>query len=174
MAEIERSKIKPAAVGMATDPVRRSVRFLDETGAPRKLRYTTVLFTFDRAEIITPHAHRHMVSAHLVIEGAFRVRNFDRVRDEDGAIVIRPTGDAILGLGAVSTMSIDRDNVHWFVPRTDRAATFDVIVSGLDKGQPGHLIEAVDPIRGTRLADGTLRAPILSFEESSRFYTPDV
>ena len=115
-----------------------------------------------------------MVSAHLVVEGAFRVRNYDRVRDEADAIVIRPSVDATIEIGDVSTISPDRDNIHWFVPRGGRAATFDVIISGLDEGQPSFDIEAVDPVRGQVLADGAIRAPIVSFEESSRFYTRDV
>jgi hypothetical protein len=52
--------------------------------------------------------------------------------------------------------------------------TFDVIVDGLDHGEERFKIEAIDPIRGTKLPDGTLRAPILTFEESSRFYTREI
>src|SRR5262249_22801513 len=140
----------------------------------RKLGFGAALFVFGRDSVITPHAHRHMVSAHLVVEGAFRVRCFDRLRDEDGAIVIRPRSDATVGLGDVSTMSSPRGNVHWFVPLSERAMTFDVVVSGLDRGAPPHVIEAVDPVRGERLPDGTIRTPILSFEESSRFYTREI
>lgn len=174
MAEIGRAEVKIVADGMPTDPVKRSITFHDETGARRKLRYATALFTFARDHVITPHAHRNMVSAHLVVEGAFRVRNFDRVRDEDGAIVIRPTVDETIAAGDISTMSADRNNIHWFVPQADRAATFDVIVSALDRSEPSFKIEPVDPVRGTRLADGSVRAPILSFEDSSRFYTREI
>lgn len=155
-------------------PAKRSLSFQDESGARRKLRYVCALFSFDPSNVITPHAHRHMVSAHLVIEGAFRIRTFDRLRDEAGAIVIRPTLDETIGLGAVSTMSSERDNIHWFVPRAERATTFDVIVSRLDPGAPAFEIQAVDPVRAERLSDGSLRAPILGFEEASRFYTAEI
>jgi hypothetical protein len=115
-----------------------------------------------------------MVSAHMVVEGAFRVRNFDRVRDEDGAAVIRPTVDARMRVGDVSTMSRARNNVHWFVPLAARSTTFDVIVSGLGGARPSYVIEPVDPVRGTALPDGTIRAPFLTFAESTQFYTRDV
>ena len=174
LAEIDGAEIRYVGRALPSYPLKRMIRFRDESGARRSLRYAAAWFGFAPDNVITPHAHRHMVSAHLVVEGAFRVRNYDRVRDEADAIVIRPSVDATIEIGDVSTISPDRDNIHWFVPRGGRAATFDVIVSGLDEGQPSFDIEAVDPVRGQVLADGAIRAPIVSFEESSRFYTRDV
>ena len=174
MEEVGRADIKLGGPGLATDPVKRTIWFRNEAGDHRKLRYAAALFTFAPGNVITPHGHRHMVSAHLVVEGAFRLRNFDRVRDEAGAIVIRPTVDATIAVGDISTMSLERNNIHWFVPLAERAATFDFIVDGLDAGAPRYEIAAVDPVRGEPLSDGTIRAPILSFEESSRFYTREI
>ncbi|MBV9833639.1 MAG: hypothetical protein JO055_04485, partial [Alphaproteobacteria bacterium] len=148
MAEIARSDVRIAKGGTPNDPIKHTVAFRDEAGARRRLRFGAALFTFHRGDVITPHAHRHMVSAHLVVEGAFRVRNFDRLRDEASAIVVRPSGDRVIEVGAISTMSAERDNVHWFVPRTERAITFDVVISDLDAGAPSHVIEAIDPMRG--------------------------
>ncbi|MBV9833201.1 MAG: hypothetical protein JO055_02260, partial [Alphaproteobacteria bacterium] len=74
----------------------------------------------------------------------------------------------------ISTMSAERDNVHWFVPRTERAITFDVVISDLDAGAPSHVIEAIDPMRGQKQVDGTIRAPVVSFDEAARIYTSDV
>ena len=173
-AEIERAKIRTLGRGLSSYPVKQSVAFVDEQGAPRDVRFAAALFRFDRNNVITPHAHRHMVSAHMVLDGAFRVRTFDRVRDEPGALVIRPTSDEEIGVGTVSTMSDARDNVHWFVPLRDRSTTFDIIVSGLDAGEPNHRIEAIDPVRGDTLADGSLRAPLIGFAEAARRYTPEV
>ena len=173
-AEIGRAEARHVGRALPSYPVKRSLVFRDEAGAPRKLRYACALFGFDRGNVITPHGHRHMASAHLVIEGAFRVRTFDRLRDEPGAMIIRPTSDETIQVGAVSTMSSERDNIHWFVPRTERAVTFDVIVSGLDPDAPSYTIQAIDPVRGEALPDGSLRAPILGFEEASRFYTAEV
>lgn len=117
------------------------------------------------------HGHRHMVSAHLVVAGRFRVRNFDRLGDVGDAMRLRPTRDHVVGLGAVSTMCAERDNIHWFVPQRGPATTFEMVVSGLDPGAPDHLIQAVDPLRARREADGTLIAPIIGFADSSRRYT---
>lgn len=174
MAEVGRARLIPGGQGSANDPRKRNIRFLDADGTPRRLNYGVALFDFEPHNVITPHGHRHMVSAHMVVAGAFRVRNFDRLRDEGEAMVIRPTRDYVARLGQVSTMCSERDNIHWFVPQGGPATTFDVIVSGLDAGQPDHEIRAIDPIGGERLADGTICAPIMSFAESSRRYTSDI
>ena len=171
MALVRRSRVQPAGRGSHNDPEKRFVRFLDEHGEPRRLAYGTALFEFAPHNVITPHGHRHMVSAHLVAAGRFRVRNFDRLGDEDGAMRLRPTRDYVAEPGQVSTMCSERDNIHWFVPQGGPATTFDIVISGLDPGAPDPLIQAVDPIRATRAADGTLRAPIIDFASSSQLYT---
>ena len=115
-----------------------------------------------------------MVSSHLVLGGRLRVRNFDRLRDAENAMVIRPTRDGIARVGDLSTMSSERDNIHWFVPQGGPARTFDVVVAGLDAGQPDHDIKAIDPLGGRRLRDGSIVAPIMSFEDASAKYRANV
>jgi hypothetical protein len=174
MALVRRSELVPAAPGSHNDPQKSFVRFLDEQGRRRRLAYGAALFDFAPANVITPHGHRHMVSAHMVVAGSFRVRNFDRLGDEGEAMRLRPTRDYVAALGQVSTMCSERDNIHWFVPVGGPAPTFDVVVSGLDAGAPDHLIQAVDPLRAARAADGTLLAPIIPIDESSRRYTAGI
>lgn len=174
MAEVGRARVTPAGEVHGNDPRKRFVRFLDADGTPRRLHYGVALFDFAPHNVITPHGHKHMVSAHMVVAGAFRVRNFDRLRDDGEAMVIRPTRDYVARVGEVSTMCSERDNIHWFVPQGGPATTFDIVVSGLDEGQPDHEIRAIDPVGGERLADGSIRAPMMSFEASSRRYTADI
>jgi hypothetical protein len=156
------------------DPIKRHVRFLDANGEPRRLAYGAALFAFEPRNVITPHGHRHMVSAHMVVDGAFRIRNFDRIGDEGEAMLIRPTRDYIARVGEVSTMSSQRDNIHWFVPQGGAATTFDVIISDLTPGAASYEIRAIDPLGGQRRPNGAILAPIMSFEDSSRRYTADV
>lgn len=175
MATVNRSQLTAAAMGSHNDPRKRYVRFLDDSGAPRRLGYGAALFDFEPRNVITPHGHRNMVSAHMVVQGAFRVRNYNRVGDQPGAMVIRPSRDFIAGVGKVSTMCSQWDNIHWFVPEGGgRATTFDVILSGLDAGQPDYEIKAIDPYGGRARRDGTIVAPIMDFEASARKYTADV
>jgi len=174
MAEVNRTQVTQQALLPTNDPRKSSIRFLDADGAPRKLGYGAALFAFEPHNVITPHGHRHMVSSHLVVEGAFRVRNFDRLEDEEGAMIIRPTRDYIAATGQLSAMTPDRDNIHWFVPRGGPAMTFDVIISGIDPGEADYDIEAIDPLGGTMLADGKIRAPKIAFEAASDKYTAAV
>lgn len=169
-AELRRAAIRDAGAPYGHDPKKRTVKFLGEDGQPVKVAYGAALFAFDKDSVITPHAHKHMASAHLVLDGKVRIRTFDRVADEEGALVIRPTRDEVAGPGHAAAMTSARDNVHWFVPRSDKAMTFDVIVDGLDPGQEDYTIQPVDPLGGERLADGTVRAPLLSFQESVKRY----
>jgi hypothetical protein len=170
MAEVNAARLTAAARPPTNDPRKRSVRFIDARGEPRRLAYAAALFDFAPDNVITPHGHRHMVSAHMIVGGRFRIRNFDRLRDAPGAMVVRPTRDTIASIGTISTMSSDCDNIHWFVPQGGPARTFDVIISGLDAGQPDYDIKAIDPLGGKRLRDGSIVAPIMSFEAASAKY----
>ena len=172
--EIDNAQVTANALPSTNDPRKHSVKFLDETGAPRKLGYGSALFKFDPQNVITPHGHKHMVSSHLVVEGSFRIRNYDRLRDDGEAMIIAPTRDYIARVGDLSAMSSARDNIHWFVPHDGPATTFDVIISGVDPGMPDYAMEAVDPLGGELLDDGSIRAPKIGFEEASAKYTAAV
>ena len=161
----------PEARALPSYPRRRVLRYRGADGRPRQHRYAVVLFQLDRTSVITPHGHRGMQSAHLVVEGSLRARTYDRVGELPGALVLRPAGDRRLEAGEVSSIGPARENVHWFVPLGGRAAaTFDVLVTGLEAGGPDYEVQPVDPLGGTELGDGTLRAPLLGFEESARRY----
>jgi len=160
----------PSSRPFPTHPARRLLHWRDGDGKPRSQRYAVALFEFDRTSVITPHAHRGMLSAHLVARGALRARTYDRVSTEPDALVLRPAADRRLETGETSSIGPGRENVHWFVPLTEGAATFDVLVTGLDPGGPDYQVQPVDPLGGTDLGDGTLRAPLLGFEESARRY----
>src|SRR5262245_19477223 len=160
----------PSTRALPTYPARRLLRYRDDEGRPRAQAFAVALFEFERTNVITPHAHRGMQSAHLVVHGALRARTYDRLGDEPGALLLRPAGDRRLEPGQVSSIGPERENVHWFVPLTSRAATFDVVVSGLDPTGPGYQVQPVDPLGAADLGDGKLRAPLLGFEESARRY----
>ncbi len=172
-AELRRARTRTAGVPFGHDPQKRFVSVPDDDGRPSRLGYGLALFDFGPGSVITPHAHRYMVSAHLVIDGRVRVRTFDRLRDEANALIIRPTGDVVAEPGDAAAMTTPRDNVHWFVPQSARAMTLDVIIDGLVPGQDDYRIEPIDPLGGENLPDGTIRAPLISFEQSMERYTSD-
>lgn len=173
-ALIRRSDWRPPGDRFGHDPAKRFVRFRDEEGRPAKLAYGVATFTFGPDNVITPHGHRHMVSAHMVLEGRVRIRTFDRLTDEDGAMILRPGLDVVGEPGHAAAMCGARDNIHWFAPRSRQAMTLDVIIDGLDAGQERYLIQPVDVLAARPLEGGRLRARILGFEESSRRYTAEL
>lgn len=48
-----------------------------------------------KGRAIVPHGHRNMVSQHLVLQGEMRSRHYERLRDEQEWLVVRPTIDKV-------------------------------------------------------------------------------
>jgi hypothetical protein len=132
-------------------------------GAP--VSHIRRIFLMAENRAIVPHGHRNMASGHLVIHGSLRVRHFERVRDEPGHLILRPTIDRDSRPGAATTVSDEKDNVHWLVATSGVAATFDVIVPGLDPSRATEFMDFVDPRRGEAIGDGTMRVPRLGAAE---------
>jgi len=192
------STVEEAARAVDLDDLRRAIDFeklapafgQHDTAGGESLRIpglrlacATKVFCLRQGEAITPHGHRNMASMHLVLGGELRVRHFEKLRDErrpapgreglapaGGFLVLRPSIDRISRPGDASSISGERDNVHWFVARSDRAFTFDCIVSDLRPVGYSYAIDLVDPDRAEKLADGSLRAPIIGWDESLRRY----
>ena len=134
-------------------------------------QFGTQIFGFRRGAAITPHGHRNMVSMHLVIGGEVRCRQFDRMRDEPGHLILRPALDRSCRNGDPTTISSERRNVHWFVATSETAFTFDAVVTNLDPSLGRHyFIDLVDPAGAEALPDGTLRARRIGWDESVRLY----
>lgn len=168
--ELRRARIRDAGPPFGHDPQKRFVTVLDDDERPARLGYGLALFDFGPDSVITPHAHRYMASAHMVVEGLVRVRTYDRIRDEENAIVVKPTRDVVAEPGHAAAMTTVKDNIHWFAPRSKRAMTIDVIIDGLEQGRERHLIEPIDALRAIALPDGSFRAPLVSFERSMALY----
>ena len=118
-----------------------------------------------------------------MIGGELRVRHFDRLRDErpepaardglseaGGFLILRPTIDRAARAGDATAISRERDNVHWFVAASAKAYTFDCILSDLQPLGYSYGIDLFDPAGAEKLADGTLRARVIGWDESVRLY----
>ncbi|TCO43100.1 hypothetical protein [Dokdonella fugitiva] len=126
------------------------------------------VFGMRRGGTIIPHVHNHMVSAHLVVSGAFHARTHDRLRDLDDAVVLKPSIDGRLARGAIISMSDRRDNQHWLVALEDRSLTFDVGVVDVAASWPYRLAANSNHMifvdAGAKpQADGLVVAPVMSF-----------
>jgi hypothetical protein len=133
--------------------------------------FTPKIFAMGKGRAIIPHGHVNMVSHHLVLQGELHGRHWERLRTEEDALILRPTIDRTFKPGDSSSISDDRDNVHWFVATSEKAYTLDCIVDNLDpsRGYRFH-IDFVDPDRARKQSDGTFRAPRLELDEALRRY----
>jgi hypothetical protein len=150
-------------------PVSRGARVIDlpvrPELAPMPVRAGYKLFLFGPGRANPPHAHDHMVSMHLVLRGRFRVRHFERIRDEPGHMVLRPSMDRELGPGQETTISDARDNVHWHVTQGG-GVLLDVLQSS-----PATRTQLLDLDTAEPLEGGLLRAlRIGSVEEALAKY----
>ncbi|MCB9753326.1 MAG: hypothetical protein H6713_25580 [Myxococcales bacterium] len=119
------------------------------------------LFALAPGRAIVPHGHDNMQSAFLVLRGEARARHYDRLHDEPGYVVLRPTIDRALRPGESTSISDFRDNVHWFTAGDDGAtllnARADAGLSGRAPGRaPGRVY--LDPETGERERE-LIRAP---------------
>ncbi|WP_421855479.1 hypothetical protein [Oricola sp.] len=152
-----------ADLGVATT----RIRFGDEV---RRLRFIAKLFAVDRGRSIIPHGHANMVSAHLPLTGAFRLRQYDQIARDDDALTVRPSIDKRILPGDLSSIGEDEDNVHWFIAE-EPAYTFDAIVLGLDPAAK-HSFEIfnLDMEAAQPAGDGTLRVPKMEVAEALAKY----
>lgn len=136
----------------------------------RTLQFLPKLFAVDTGRSIIPHGHSNMVSAHLPLTGAFRLRQYDQVSRDERSLTIQPTVDRMIRAGDLSSIGEDNDNVHWFVAE-EPSYTFDVIVAGLDDtaDQPFEIFN-LDMEAAEANGNGLLRVPRMSVSEALRKY----
>ena len=111
-----------------------------------------------------------MASAHLVLGGEFRLRQFERIAATPEAWVVEPVVDEAAKPGHASSISDDARNVHWLVAGDTRAWTLDLIVTNLDEGERAFDIQNLDPDRAERLPGGQLRMPTLDVKTALARY----
>lgn len=152
------------------DPAKTFIRLGDIDGGPAQAAFAAAYFVFAKGQVITPHGHRGMVSAHAVVSGRLHARTYDRLDSDGDALLLRPRLDTQAQPGFSAAISASEGNVHWFVAERDASATLDVIVQDVDANGREFAIELVDPLAAKPDTDGTIRAPLISWDESSRRY----
>jgi hypothetical protein len=134
------------------------------------LSFSPWLFAMQRRVSIVPHGHHNMTTMHMLLKGEVHGRHFDRVRDEPGFLIIKPTSDQVLRPGAVSTVSDDSNNIHWFTALTGPVFMFNIQVVGLNPAAPVGGRDYIDPSNGSKLDGGLIRARRLERDEAYHLY----
>ena len=131
------------------------VRFPKLEGLPSRLAFYRKIFGVKKGRAIIPHGHKNMTSAHLVLQGSFALKHYDKLEDQGSHLIITPTIDREIGVGDYSSISDERDNIHWFRTTSETAFTFDMIV--LDLNEAAYDIDNIDLLAGEKLPDNRLR-----------------
>lgn len=136
-------------------------------GLPTNLVYGSQVFALKKDRSVVPHGHDNMVTAFLILGGKFRGRLYDRLENGPDWMIIKPTVDREFGVRESSTISDDKDNVHWFQALSDTAFIFNIHVMSVKPGRTGRVY--VDP-QGEKLSDGRIRAKRLKTEDAYRMF----
>ncbi len=149
----------------------RMVEFPSLDGIPQDLVFVRKIFGMKQDRAIIPHGHKNMTSCHYVLKGELELKQYDKVEETDTHMVIEPTIHEIARVGSHSSISDEKNNVHWLRAQTETAFTFDVIVLDV-QGKP-YDIENIDPDGAEKVAGGRLRVRKLGVDEALRKYGHD-
>ena len=83
-------------------------------------------------------------------------------------MIIKKTNEEIEGPGSFSSISDDKNNVHWFVTKTDYAHTFDVIVAGLHQKQTE--VDNIDMYQAQKIETGLLKVKKMYWKDALAKY----
>lgn len=126
------------------------------------------IFGMQRDRAIIPHGHKNMVSCHRVLKGEFELRQYDRLEDRADALLIRQTVEEKATVGSFSSISEEKDNVHWLIARSPRAFTFDILVTDL-LGLEAE-IDNIDIAAARKVGADLLLAPKIDVDRALRKY----
>jgi len=147
----------------------KELGFSDLDDALREAGLHIRLFALARGRAIVPHGHHGLVSMHWLLRGSLHGRHYDRLSQTRTHVIMRPTLDEVLRPGAATSVSDQRDNIHWFVALDAPAFTLDTVLSHLNpEGPSGRFYldpNAAEPGQGDQL-----RTPIISPADARHRY----
>ncbi|MFT3743896.1 MAG: hypothetical protein QM785_06325 [Pyrinomonadaceae bacterium] len=144
--------------------------FAKMKGFPGELSFVPFFYGMKKGAAIVPHGHRNMTTMHMMLKGEAHGRLYNRIDDEPDFLTIVPTKDKIMHVGEASTISGKRDNIHWFKAMTEPVFMFNIGVYGLDPDSETTGRDYIDPDRGEKLGNGSIRVPRIDDKTAYRIY----
>ena len=144
------------------------VKFPELDGLPQDLAFYSKVFGMRRDRAIIPHGHRNMVSCHYVLKGELRLRHYDKIEEDGTHMVIEPTVDTLAPVGSHSSISDEKNNIHWLRATTETAFTYDVLIVDLN-GKKWE-VDNIDPHTAEKIANGRLRVRKLDVDTALAKY----
>jgi hypothetical protein len=170
LSAIDFDRLAKAAVFPEDHESAEELKFSHTKGLPKKLSFIPFFYAMKKGTAIVPHGHRNMASMHMMLKGQAHGWQFQRVSDEDQYLTIRPTNDKVQEIGAVTTVSDQRDNIHWFKALSEPVFMFNIGVFGINPSKDFSGRDYVDPLGGEKLKDGLIRARRIEVKEAYRLY----
>ena len=123
-----------------------------------------------KGRAIVPHAHHNMTSMHMVLAGNVQARHFDRVSNELNYLTIKPALDKEFVRGDLSTVSDQKDNIHWFEALSEPVFIFSVGVFKVNPDEDFTGRDYIDPRGGEKIGNGLIRARRIGEKEARSLY----
>lgn len=134
------------------------IYFPDASGRAQPLHFSAYLFALKKGVSVVPHGHHNMVTMHMMLAGKAQALHYDRVHDSATHMLIRPASDAVIGPGELTSVSDERDNIHWFQALSQPVFMFNIGVVRVNAAIPSGDRDYVDPLGGTAVGNGLIRA----------------
>ncbi|HKV09606.1 MAG TPA: hypothetical protein VJ725_15795 [Thermoanaerobaculia bacterium] len=150
----------------------KQIPFPKLEGVPEDLAFYRKIFGMKKDRAIIPHGHKNMVSCHYVLQGEFHLRHYEKIEEDASHMVIEPTIDQVAKVGSHSSISDEKNNIHWLKANTETAFTFDVLVVDLNGDKWD--VDNIDPYGAEKIAGGRLRVRKLPLEEALAKYGHDM
>lgn len=147
-----------------------SFKFPEVEGIPRDLVFGRQIFGLKKNRSVVPHGHNNMATAFLVLKGELHGRHYDRLEDAADHYLIRPTIDRNFKPGEHSSVSDEKDNIHWFKANTEPSFIFNIHVLNVRPGNEAPTGRVYLNPQGEKLADGTIRAAKLNHTEAHKLF----
>ena len=170
LSAIDYDRLSKSAVFPEDHESAEDVDFSHNEGLPAELSFAPYFYAMKKGTAIVPHGHRNMTSMHMMLKGQAHGWQFERVSDEAQYVTIKPTNDKVLQVGAVTTVSDQRDNIHWFKALSEPVFMFNIGVFRLNPSNDFSGRDYVDPLGGEKLKDGLIRARRLEVKEAYKLY----
>lgn len=146
----------------------KKITFPKLEGLPERTAFVKKIFGMKKDRAIIPHGHVNMSSAHLLLRGEMHLRHYQNLGIEGNTMIIKPTIDKQISIGQSSSISDNKDNVHWFIAESESAFTFDVIMLDLD--DKPYDIYNLDIYAKENQHNGNYRVPILDVDTALKKY----
>ena len=170
LSAIDFDKLSKAAVFPEDHESAEELKFRHTKGLPRKLSFIPFFYAMKKGTAIVPHGHRNMTSMHMILKGQAHGWQFERIADEEQYLTIRPANDMVQEVGAVTTVSDQKNNIHWFKALSEPVFMFNIGVFSLSHSKDFSGRDYVDPLGGEKLKDGLIRARRIEVKEAYKLY----